>query len=637
MLRMLLCLLAAALLLASPLNAQETPSPPAAPAIEEADLFASGLGQIDAALGQAAEKGRFSSAIAVLSSVDGRVWTQGYGIVDAEDTRPPDPAETRYLIASITKTMTAVCVLQLYDRGAIESLDDPANRYLTRVQIGAFEGQEVTIRQLLSHTSGLRTLGFGVISRQQETAPMAASFIRRRTPGLIRRPGEAAVYSNVGFALLGTLIEDITGDTLQDYMARELFAPLGMGSAVLNYDIAPSMPYARALIIGERGAAPIPFDANTPFLAPAGSVMASADDMAAYLAFVADAGKSWSSDVLSAPVFEEAFTAQAQNHPLANAVGLGFFMTDWDGARLIGHTGAFSGYTSYFSVSPETGLSAFIAAAGMPAPSAGAAPFAAYGEGAGLINRAISGRPAERFTPAPIANAQVYSGTYINDRRFSRGVARLIGLQNPVIVAANSDGFLDIAGVSGFGHVGGGAIGVEGDGQTSARLYGLPSSEEPYITMNADRARKANWNERPSTLYTLLIGGGVLTFIGSFGGFAPVLPQPAGMGTFALGPVVGLMALGGIFAALLLFYAPGHSILGHLIAGETFRVRIINLCAWTVLLASAAAACRLLFARLRPGADHKWLWNTLRMIAVSGLAGLSVFVVITGLADPRLV
>lgn len=637
MLRAALVLLAIAGLISGPGWAQDTVPPDDDTQFEVSDLFQSGAAELDDALEAAAEQNRFSSAIAVFSSADGRVWAGTYGRVDGSESMAPTRNNTRYLIASITKTMTAVCVLQLYDRGLIDSLDDPANAYLTRVQLDGFDGQDVTIRHLLTHTSGLRTLGFGIIRREQQTAPVSAAFVRQHTPGVIREPGEAVVYSNVGFALLGTLVEDITGDTLQDYMARELFAPLGMDTATLNYEVAPAIDYAKPSLVGPESSTPLPFDANTPFLAPAGSVMATVDDMAAYMSFVSDAGETWSADILSADVFSQAFSIQAQNNPKSNAVGLGFFLTDWNGTKLIGHTGAFSGFTSYFSVSPETGLSAFIATAGQPAPGSDAGLFSAYGDGAQIINRLISAKPAQAFDPKPIVNAGDYTGFYVNDRRFTRGVGRLVGLQSPMMVSAGADGLLQVGWTSGVGEIAEGVVGTAGDGATPSTRYGLPSAESPYFTMNADRARKAKWLELPSTLYLFLIGGVALTLIGSIGGFAPVSPTSTGNRMLALTPVLGLLALGGIFAALLLFYSPGQSILSHLISGETLRVRLINLFAWLILFACLATAIRLYLSRLRQDAGLKWLWVTLRAIALVGLLGLSVFVVITGLADPRLV
>lgn len=600
------------------------------------DLFSQTQARLDDALTTATQEGRFSSAVVAVIGPSGQSWTKGYGVETPDSAAPPDPEQSRYLIASITKTMVAVAILQLHERGQIDSLDDPANLYLTRIQLDAYEGRQITVRHLLTHTSGLRTLGFGHIRRHQMDAPVNAAFARAHTTNTIRPPGEGVVYSNVGMSVLGVLLEDITGQTLQDYMQAELFAPLGMDTAVLNYEVAPTIRHARAMRVNTDDTfTPLPFDANTPFKAPAGSVMATAADMVTYMRFVEARGEGRHADVLSPASFNAALSPQQQNHPRANPVGLGFFIQDHAGLPLYYHAGQFSGYTSYFAVSPQTGVSAFIAVAGLPDTERKTTRFMAYGEGATVVRAAITGRPHEQFSPQPLDNAPAYAGSYLTDRRFTRGIGRLIGLRSGMRVTADADGFLTINGVSGFGSIAPGVIGTPGSDDTPPQIYGLSPAPDVMITTSSNRAHPAHWHERQTTIDGLLIAGLVLTAIGAVGGFAPVAPTGPTARMTALAPVIALLATGGIAAAILAFYPPGQSIISVLIAGEPFRVRLINVFSWSILAMTIVSTYRLFTAPVKPHARVRWGWAILRWSGVAGCVGLSAFVLITGLADPR--
>lgn len=588
--------------------------------------------ELDALLRAASEDKRFSGAVVGIVSAGGERWMQSYGLADAADGTPVSADTSRFLVASITKTMTALSILQLYDRGQIQSLDDPANVYLKRVQLPSRSGKEITVRHLLTHRSGLRTLGFGYIRHDQLEAPVNAKFVQSHTSGLIRDPGEAVIYSNLDIALLGVLLEDITGDTLQTYMTREIFKPLNMQTAILNYEIAPTTDYAKAYTLEGASLSEIAFVANTPFLAPAGSVMMSGADFQKYAAFWLDGGRSWSSDILSAQVFEEMVTPQARNHPGADAAGLGIFVSDWNGAQILDYSGAFGGYTAYFAVAPETGLASFLAVAGRPQPGS-AAPFFAFGEGADAIAAAITGKPAATYAPAAIEQAQELTGFYVSDRRFTRGVGKFIGLLSPMKVSADPNGYLTIGATSGLGLIQSGVAAPAGDGRSAPPQYGLPSESDPYIKMNVDRARPAGLLESPIILIGIFGTGILLSLVGAVGVFSPA--RGGGLQKLAKWmPLTGLLSVLGIYSALQLFFPPGRGILDELIAAETRRTTLVNIFSWTLLVSSILALSATVSGWSQP---RHFFWKCVGLLALIGLTLLSVLVAATGLADPRLV
>ena len=168
-------------------------------------------------------------------------WFHGHGVADVESGRPVDE-DTVFRIGSITKTMTAVAVMQLVERGVLD-LDAPAADYLRGYSLRPAKPTfaPVTVRHLLTHTAGVRavrgpadllrpTLGWG--TRPGHAAPPLAEYYR----GGLRvdvEPGTRFAYSNHGFATLGQIVEDVSGVPFDRYLRERVFGPLGMGDSDL--------------------------------------------------------------------------------------------------------------------------------------------------------------------------------------------------------------------------------------------------------------------------------------------------------------------------------------------------------------------------------------------------------------------
>ena len=160
----------------------------------------------------------------------------GHGLADIVSGTPVTQ-DTVFRIGSITKTFTAIAVLQLCEQGLVD-LDAPAGEYLRAYRlIPAKPGHRPpTVRQLLTHTAGLPQLIYPVRVFQPvlgetvpygQRVPALAEFYRGRL-ALIAEPGTRHTYSNHGFATLGQIVEDVTGQPLRRCFAERIFGPLGM-------------------------------------------------------------------------------------------------------------------------------------------------------------------------------------------------------------------------------------------------------------------------------------------------------------------------------------------------------------------------------------------------------------------------
>ena len=187
-----------------------------------------------------------ASALAMALVRDGQVvYCKGFGHPDGAGTTAVDPFSTPFSIGSITKSFTATAAAQLLERGAIHSLDDPANRYLRRIRLPARDGHEITVRNLLTHRGGFDESVYKLASFEKVAVPITPAEIRERLPPLARTPGVISVYSNIGYGVLGVLIEDATGLTYREYLERNIFEPLGMAHSFVRYD--PREPLAQPM------------------------------------------------------------------------------------------------------------------------------------------------------------------------------------------------------------------------------------------------------------------------------------------------------------------------------------------------------------------------------------------------------
>jgi CubicO group peptidase (beta-lactamase class C family) len=154
------------------------------------------------------------------------VWERGYGVLGGGSTAAVDPARTLYDLASLTKVVaTSAAAMVLVDQRRL-GLDDPVARYLPEFRGG--QKARVTVRHLLTHRSGLpagRDLPPG--------APASARRLVLRTP-LAAPPGARQEYSDLGPVVLGLVVERVTGEPLDRFVARAVYAPLGMRSTTFR-------------------------------------------------------------------------------------------------------------------------------------------------------------------------------------------------------------------------------------------------------------------------------------------------------------------------------------------------------------------------------------------------------------------
>jgi hypothetical protein len=263
-------------------------------------------------------------------------------------------------VGSISKTLTATAIARLIDQGSIASLDDPANLYLKRLQLPAPGGQQITLRQLITHTAGFENRVFNIATDETFDLPLSADVVQSFAAEVVNEPGRYASYNNFGTAVLGLVVEDVSGIPIADYFARYIFQPLRMNHTVLNMSPEPTpglgvsygfLPNGEPLLTPHRTV--------HPFYAPVGGINSTGEDMARFMLAQLDAGQSASASLLSPAAFRLMHTRIAGNHPLGSGFGMIFFTWEWNGVRMILHGGDWPGTHSGMLLFPDLNAGVF--------------------------------------------------------------------------------------------------------------------------------------------------------------------------------------------------------------------------------------------------------------------------------------
>lgn len=316
----------------------------------------------DSTFNEALKKNAFSGLTVSVVRDGAIIFSRGYGRADFSRPDPVDPQRTQFRIGSVTKTFTATIIAQLVEEGRIASLDDPANRYLRGYQLPDNDGVAITLHHLLTHTAGFEDQFYFIGADEPiGTHPPADVFDSLR-PEYARPAGARVEYSNFGIAVLGRIVEDITGIGIAQAMQQRIFQPLGMNNTQLLDDLnEPATLGKPATILPDGSVRETKFTAISPPIAAAGSIASTADDMARYMLAQLGASVDPSTQPLLSPaVRERLHTRRAGNAPDATGLAMVFFLDEWAGKQTVAHGGNWTGFHSWLTLIPELNAGIFV-------------------------------------------------------------------------------------------------------------------------------------------------------------------------------------------------------------------------------------------------------------------------------------
>jgi CubicO group peptidase (beta-lactamase class C family) len=291
--------------------------------------------------------------------LDGELLDFATGVINVNTGVATTPTSV-FQIGSNTKLFTATLIMQLVDSGDVD-LDQPVRRYLPDFSLADPTGTEqITVRQLLTHSSGIQGDYFKGFGRGDEAIErLVASLI---DIDLVHPPGQLWSYCNTGFVVAGRLAEVVGGGPYRELLRTRICAPLGLKRTTVLVEEMIAQRCAVGHVIGPSGIPRVPPVVVMEYAhAPAGSMTTStAAELVRFVQMHLQGGTALDGrPVLSEDAVGAMQQVQLRRPPTSTAPltqGVGWLIEEWDGKRVIGHGGGTIGQLSFLQAVPEENL-----------------------------------------------------------------------------------------------------------------------------------------------------------------------------------------------------------------------------------------------------------------------------------------
>ncbi|MGE5653175.1 MAG: serine hydrolase domain-containing protein [Bacillota bacterium] len=351
----------------------------------------SAIAKIDAYVAEMVKQSGIPGAALALVKGDQTVFSKGYGVSNLA-LNSPVAADTAYGIGSITKSFTALAILQLRDQGLVD-LDAPVQCYLPWFRVADEQAsRQITIRHLLNHTSGLPGNSHGLVWNDPAVIrPSIEQAVRALKDVKLRHPvGSSFEYANMGYATLGLVIEKLSSQRYEDYLQRQILDHLGMRRSTADNDRAAALadtakPYWWPF--GRLSQSPLRMG---EYMAPAGDMfLSSANDMARYVRF-----QLGYQNLISASTLAEWHNGGVAVDPQSGSYQMGLFNSTLHGHKLVQHGGDATGSSAIMMLLPDDDI-------GVVLLMGASAPQTPFSIGTGVLSIILGEEPPAAVPPNP--------------------------------------------------------------------------------------------------------------------------------------------------------------------------------------------------------------------------------------------
>ena len=288
------------------------------------------------------------------------IWARGYGYADVERRVAATPT-TIYRIASISKLFTTTAIMQLRDAGKLR-LDDPVAERLPwfSIERTSQDGPPITIRQLLTHTSGLPRDVQGV-NWNAATFPIRDDMMRSLpNQKTVFPPDSQWKYSNLAVTLAGEIVARVSGESWAEYIERHVLQPLGMTATRTAPTVdLPGLAVGYSRRVPGRPREVEPF-VTVGAISPAGSLASSVEDLAKFVSLQFRSGPAQGSQILQGSTLREMHRVQWLNSDWLGGWGLGFRIRRVGSQLRVGHGGSLPGHATQIEIAPEQKLGVIV-------------------------------------------------------------------------------------------------------------------------------------------------------------------------------------------------------------------------------------------------------------------------------------
>ena len=441
-------------------------------------------------------------------------YLQGYGYADLDKHLPVDPQRTLFRPGSVSKLFVWTSVMQLVEQGRL-SLDADINTYLD-FKIPATYPEPITLKNLMTHTPGFEDQGGDLFKLNADEMTPLDVYLKAHVPARVFPPGTVSAYSNYGAALAGYIVERVSGMPFSEYVDKNILQPLGMTHSTfaqpLPADLAPDMAHGYNYSNGtyvEGG-----FEFVLPY--PAGSMSATADDLAKFMIAHLQNGRYGDAQILSEATAQQMRRQLFTQDPRLHGMAYGFFEDEVNGEQVISHGGDTLLFHSGLYLLPDQNLGIFISTNATGGAKTSAAVFKAF------MNHYYPVQPQPEATPPAdfASRAAQYAGEYHLSRNNFTGFEKILMLLNPVKVSTDQKGhvFIGLQGTIRYTEVEPGLLVADEGPSPWVALKVDPSGQVSLLSSLPFELIKSPWY---ATLEfnALVFVGGLLLFLGTLIGW----------------------------------------------------------------------------------------------------------------------
>ena len=286
-------------------------------------------------------------------------FSKGYGFADLASKKPVDPDTTLFRIGSVSKLLTWTAVMQLAEEGKLD-LDADINTYLKDFKIPPTYPQPITLKHLLAHTPGFEDVVLGLFAHEPEKAKSLGALLSTQIPARVRPAGELSSYSNHGTAIAGYIVSQVSGMPWEDYVEQKILEPLGMKHTLVRQPAADELPAEMSKGYKfEKGRFKETAFEYIP-LAPAGTIGASAGDMARFMIAHLQDGRFESTQLLKEETARRMRELLFTHDARIDGMAYGFMRQTYNGEEIVHHGGDTELFHSFFVMLPKRKTGFFV-------------------------------------------------------------------------------------------------------------------------------------------------------------------------------------------------------------------------------------------------------------------------------------
>jgi len=365
------------------------------------------------------------------------LFAKGYGYADLATHRPVVAERTVFRAGSVSKVFTWTAVMQQVEKGKVD-LDADVNDYLTDFKIPPAFGKPVTVADIMTHTAGFEDRRVGILKAGPDGLKPLATYLKDGVPARVFPPGEVPAYSNYGASLAGYIVEVVSGVPFDQYVEKNIFEPLGMERSTFREPVPPALAADVAVGYEFEGGA---FEAQDFELLqeyPAGSMSATAPDMARFMLAHLQEGRYGSRRILGEAAAREMHRRLFTADPRVNGWVHGFMEMTLNGERVVWHGGDTIYFHTALALFPERGVGVYVS---YNSPDG---TFARFDLLRGFADRYFPAakEPAPKPGPGAADAAARYAGPYLVSRSVFTRLMKLSEFLNPTTLKVTPEGYL---------------------------------------------------------------------------------------------------------------------------------------------------------------------------------------------------